>query len=214
MQTRPRASGLLIFFCSILISLASASVLTISIPASHILPNPNALPGSTHATLTTLPSSSSSSSAAYLTSQTPLKARLTRSSTLVFPDLATRSSAGSTTTTTSYLLDIHSREFVFAPFRVDVDAHGKVVGVWETFRGHPWGNKGPEKFAISSNDNNAGSQRQDVVVEARVLGKREFYETRKTCTSLPPFLAAPIPVYRIYSVVGYQMDRSTLANAV
>lgn len=34
---------------------------------------------------------------------------------------------------------------MFAPYRVDVGADGNVIGVWETYRGNPWDNKGPEK---------------------------------------------------------------------
>lgn len=59
------------------------------------------------------------------------------------------------------------------PFRVDVSADGNVIGVWETLRGHPWENKGVEKAMVA-----AGG---DVVVEARVLGKRGFYEERPKC---------------------------------
>ena len=147
---------------TLFLSLTSASVLTITIPSSNILPNPNSLPASSHATLTTLSSGSEQ--------PFPLKARLTRSSTFVFPDLAQTQQGRPK----SYLLDIHSRDYAFAPYRVDVSADGNVIGVWETFRGNQWENKGAEKPL-------GGSGTGDVVVEARVLGKRGFYEQRPKC---------------------------------
>lgn len=152
----------LFLLLSLALSISSASILTVTLPSSNILPNPNSLPASSHATLTTL---SSGSEQTY-----PLKARLTRSSTFVFPDLAQSQQGGAK----SYLLDIHSRDYVFAPYRVDVSADGKVIGVWETFRGHQWENRGAEKAL-------GGSGTGDVVVEARVLGKRGFYEQRPKC---------------------------------
>jgi hypothetical protein len=66
---------------------------------------------------------------------------------------------------------------VFAPYRVDVGADGDVIGVWETYRGHPWGNKGAEK--VVSGDSGKGDG--NVAVEARVVGVRSFYEERPKC---------------------------------
>ncbi|EEP79234.1 conserved hypothetical protein [Uncinocarpus reesii 1704] len=152
-----------------LLSLSAATILTISIPASNLLPNPNTLPPSTHATLTTL-----------TPKRALLKAPLTRSSTFIFPDLGSGSdSASSSRSPTSYLLDIHSRDYVFAPYRVDVGADGNVIGVWETFRGNPWDNKGVEKAV--------GTGSGPVHVDAKVLGKREFYEQRAGFSPLSLF---------------------------
>ncbi|KAJ5381052.1 uncharacterized protein N7496_003480 [Penicillium cataractarum] len=142
--------------------LATAS-LTISIPPSTHLPNPHVLPATTRATLTTLP-------AAGAGDRDPthiLTTSLTRGSTLVFRDIP----AGHPE---SYLLDIRAGEYVFAPYRVDIAADGSVLGVWETFRGNPWDNRGAEKYVVDV----AGKKAADVVVEAKVLGRKGFYEER------------------------------------
>ena len=47
-----------------------------------------------------------------------------------------------------------------------------VVEVWQTFRGNEWDNKG-ERIAGG----------RDVSVEVKVLGKKNFYESRGGCTS-------------------------------
>jgi len=65
---------------------------------------------------------------------------------------------------------------VFAPYRVDVATDGKVLGVWETFRGNPWDNRGAEKFnAVDA------AAKKDVTVEAKLLARRGFYEQRSKC---------------------------------
>lgn len=145
------------FLASLLCNLAAAS-LTVTIPPSTLLPNPHVLPATTHATLTT--------------KDQILIASLTRSSTLVFPDLP---SSGPE----SYLLDIRSGEWVFAPYRVDVAADGTVLGVWETFRGNPWDNRGAERFVLDV----AGKRQTDAVVEAKLVGRKGFYEERAKCES-------------------------------
>lgn len=138
----------------------AAASLTIIIPPSTLLPNPHLLPASTQATLTTRDHVQSAS--------------LTRSSTLVFHDLPSTSGRPE-----SYLLDIRAGEWVFAPYRVDVAADGAVLGVWETFRGNAWDNRGPEKYVVDV----AGGQKKqtDVVVEAKVVGRKGFYEERAKC---------------------------------
>lgn len=149
---------------ALLCNLAAAS-LTISIPPSTQLPNPHILPATTHATLTTLPSANQDHI---------LTASLTRSSTLVFRNIPSGHPE-------SYLLDIRSSEFVFAPYRVDVAADGSVLGVWETFRGNPWDNRGAEKYVVDV----AGKKLADVVVDAKVLGRKDFYEERAKCELSP-----------------------------
>lgn len=168
----------LLYFCAALSALllptASAASLTITIPPSNILPNPHVLPPTTHATLTTLPSSSSQK-------KHVLTAPLTRSSTFVFPDLDLNGSSQNQQQRESYLLDIRSREYVFAPYRVDVGAEGTILGVWETFRGNPWDNRGAEKFVAAQATGRTSGQNQDVVVEAKVVARRGFYEERPRC---------------------------------
>jgi hypothetical protein len=147
-------------------SLVSASSLTITIPASSPLPNPHVLPATSHATLTSLPSGGKDHI---------LSASLTRSATFVFHDLPY---SGPDAQPESYLLDIRSAgDYVFAPYRVDVAADGSILGIWETFRGNPWDNRGAEKYIVDI----AGKKQIDVVVEAKVLGRKVFYEQRAQC---------------------------------
>ncbi|KAI3297468.1 hypothetical protein DTO002I6_3220 [Penicillium roqueforti] len=144
-------------------SLVSASSLTITIPVSSSLSNPHVLPATSHATLTTLPSSGKDHI---------LSASLTRSATFVFHDLP---SSNPDAQPESYLLDICSAGgYVFAPYRVDVAADGSILGIWETFRGNPWDNRGAEKYVVGV----TGKKQVDVVVEAKVLGRKVFYEQR------------------------------------
>lgn len=142
---------ILFFILALLSSYTAASSITITIPSSAVLPNPNILSPETHATLTTK-------------DQRILTTPLTHSSTFVFRHLP---SAGA-----SYLLDIRSKDYVFVPYRVDVADDGSVKGVWETPRGHPWSSLGLEKSSFSTGD---------VVVEAKVVRRRVFYEQRPTC---------------------------------
>jgi len=134
-----------------LISLVQAAQLTISIPSSHILENPSALPPSTHATL--------------LGPDGQLRrALLTRSNTLSFPSLPIG----------AHLLNIHSRDYIFAPLRVDVSpsttAEGteEIIEVHQTFRGNEWSNKG-QKY---------GSAKEKLVIAIPPTGKRDFYMAR------------------------------------
>lgn len=142
-----------------LTSLASAAQFTVSIPASPpLLTNPATLPPTTHATL--LGASGVSHDA-----------RLSRSNTLVFKSIAPG----------SYLLDIHTRDYFFAPYRVDVTseqagadgvaATEEKVEVWQTFRGNEWDNKGAK----------LGEGKGDVVVSLAPNGKKDYYQKREGC---------------------------------
>ncbi|CEN60150.1 hypothetical protein ASPCAL02591 [Aspergillus calidoustus] len=158
---------------SVLITPTLSQKLTITITPSTHLPNPHALPADTHATLTSAALSA------------PLKAPLTSSATFVFPSLNSSTASEykiphKDDISGSYLLDIRSSEYVFAPLRVDVDASGFVVGVWETFRGNEWGNRGVEKFRVAGD---TGSK-EDVVVDVKVMGRKGFYEARQTFSPL------------------------------
>lgn len=147
----------------------TASSLTVTIPSSNFLPNPQSLPPSTHATLTTLPTAQNAA-------KHILSAPLTSSGNFVFPDVVPGSSGGKE----SYLLDIRSREYVFAPYRVDVAADGRILGIWETFRGNQWDNRGAEKYTapVGGGNQHGGNE---VMVEAKVLSRRGFYEERPRC---------------------------------
>ncbi|KAJ6107911.1 hypothetical protein N7523_009234 [Penicillium sp. IBT 18751x] len=141
------------FFLATWLCHIAAASLTVTILPSTLLPHPHSLPANTQATLTT--------------TDRVLTASLTRSSTFVFSDIPSSGPA-------SYLLDIRSGEWVFAPYRVDVAADGTVLGVWETFRGNPWDNRGAEKYVVDV----ARKAQSDVVIEAKVVGRRGFYEER------------------------------------
>lgn len=158
---------------SSLILQSAASSLTIQIPSNNILPNPHVLPPNTHATLTTLPSSLSHDQ------KHVISAPLTHTAEFHFTELPSSLS----TSAESYLLDIRSKEYIFAPYRVDIAADGTVLGVWETFRGNQWDNRGLERYAKLKSQE--GLQDIDVVVQAKVVGRRGFYEERPKCMSLP-----------------------------
>ncbi|CRG86719.1 long-chain acyl-CoA synthetase [Talaromyces islandicus] len=149
--------------------LAAATSLNIQIPPSTVLPNPHGLAANTHATLTTLSDSQ----------QHVLTASLTRSAGFVFSGLPASASKE------SYLLDIRSREYIFAPYRVDVAADGSILGIWETFRGNQWENRGLEKYVAQVTDKPKADVA--VTVDARVLARREFYEERPKFSPLSLF---------------------------
>jgi hypothetical protein len=147
-----------------IIDLTTAATLRVQIPPSNLLPNPNTLPASTHATLTSGTSPQ-------------LNAPLRRGAILEFSNL---------TTPGSYLVDIFSRDFVFAPYRVDIttleDGTAIIEGVWETYRGTRWDDKGPLLGGSSVDPSNAPSpppqQPQVVTVSAKALTRKNFYEDR------------------------------------
>lgn len=168
---RSSLSALLLFVAATFTTVLSAS-LTITIPPSNLLPNPNTLPAGTHAALTSLPSLKDREDASSHVPH-PLTAPLTRSASFVFRNLKA-------TKPESYLLDIRSAEYVFAPYRVDVSADGTVLGVWETYRGNPWDNRGQEKFVVDAAGGN-GAKAAEVMVEAKILARRGFYEERARC---------------------------------
>lgn len=171
-------------------ALASAAKLTISVPPSPpALPNPGALPPSTHATLYGAPG-------------TKFSAPLRRDNTLVFENLPAA----------SYLLTIHTRDHVFPPYRVDVtssaaDTAGEKVEVWQTFRGNEWNNKGPQ----------LGHAQHALTIEARPAGIKEFYQQRGGFNILG-FLKSPMILMGLVSVVfifgmPYMMENSEAAPA-
>jgi ER membrane protein complex subunit 7 len=143
------------------IDLTTATTLRVQIPPSNLLPNPNTLPASTRATLTS-------------STSPQLDALLRRGSVLEFNNL---------TTPGSYLLDIFARDFTFAPYRVDIttpeDGTAIIEGVWETYRGTRWDDKGPLLGGSSADPTNAPPlQPQIITVSAKVLTKKNFYEDR------------------------------------
>ncbi|KIW18262.1 hypothetical protein PV08_02550 [Exophiala spinifera] len=155
-QNHQKMTGILLTLVSVLCLLTSAraATLRIQIPPSNLLPNPNALPASTHATLTSG------------TGQ-PLRAVLRKGSYFEFPDI---------TTVGSHLLDIYTRDYVFAPYRIDLapsssDSSSTVItGAWETYRGTRWEDRG---IALVP----APTDRLEM--SAKVLLRKNFYEERQ-----------------------------------
>ncbi|KAI0395949.1 hypothetical protein F5Y17DRAFT_421311 [Xylariaceae sp. FL0594] len=150
---------------------AAKGTIRLTIPASAQIPNPAALPPSTHATLTSLGAS--------------LSAPITTDSGFVFRDVAPG----------SYLADVHCATHGFAPLRVDVvpavlasadQSNGGAGGrgredevqvtVWETFRGNDWDNKGERVLPVVV----GGAQQGGVAASfpVKVLGAKVFYTER------------------------------------
>lgn len=136
-------------------AISSAARFTLHIPTSQLF-NPSTLLSSTHATLQS--------------SGPPIDAHLTRSNSFNFNNV----SAG------SYLATIHSRDYIFEPLRIDVSVEEAVEGsgdkkevirTWQTFLGNEWDNKGESR----------GEGGNGLVVEARLLGPKHFYQERSGC---------------------------------
>lgn len=151
-------------------ALSTAAKLTVAIPPSAVLPNPGALPPSTHATLS---------------SRGLLSAPLTRANEFVFADLAPG----------SYLLTVHCRDYAFEPMRVDVSvaeegmaAGGRAVveraRAWQTFRGNEWDNLGEVRGEWRSGKAVPGGEDEGLRVEAKALWKKEYYQERAGCELL------------------------------
>jgi len=143
-------------------SLVISATLRIQISPSNILHNPNALPASTHATLTSGTS-------------TQLRAPLRRGSVIEFSNL---NESG------SYLLNIFSQDYTFAPYRVDIsksEGGGDAIieGVWETYQGTRWEDRGIILGGRNANQYSAVIQPQTVLVPAKILSKKIFYEKRE-----------------------------------
>lgn len=147
--------GLLLPFSLATTTTGTTRTITLSVPASHLLPNPNTLPPSTHATLTTLNAAHS--------------APLTVANTFVFHNV----SAG------SYLADVHCSALAFAPLRIDVTAASDGADgqhtlldlrAWETYRGNDWDNKGEEvrEAAIG-------------VLAVKAVGPKVYFVERSSC---------------------------------
>jgi len=128
--------------------------LTLRIPVTQGLPNPNVLPPSTHATLSTLGASRSAPLSTY--------------NTFLFNNI----------TAGSYLLDVFCATHAFAPLRVDVivsaqEGQDLLVRAWETYRGNDWDNKG-EALAIGEGN----------LFEVRLLGSKGYFMERSKCEFL------------------------------
>ena len=133
-----------------------AAQIAVSIGQPSFAFNPATLPSSTHATLHA--------------AGAPLTAILNRANQFVFANVPSG----------SYLLEVHARDYVFEPLRVDVaDEAGKeYVKSWQSFRGNEWDNKG-EKRGEGEANVAGGTAKADLYVN--VLGSKEYYAKRQGC---------------------------------
>lgn len=156
-----------------LLTYVSAASLVLKIQPSSALPNPNALPPSTHATIT-------SPNGAILHSS------LRKDNTIVFPEIP---SVG------SHLLNIYTKDYVFASYRVDTtpnlsvpnslheDGSSSVLISFaaQLFPGTQWSDTGmsliPQQQDSSSTGMSARPQ-ASLTINPKVLGPKSFYEAR------------------------------------
>ncbi|KEF63463.1 uncharacterized protein A1O9_01441 [Exophiala aquamarina CBS 119918] len=149
---KPTASFTLLALCRLL-AWSSAASLRVQIPASNLIPNPFTLPSSTHATLTS-------------GTEPPRRALLRRGDYFDFSNI---------TTVGSHLLEVHSRDFVFAPYRIDIapsadSAESVISGAWETYRGTKWEDRGVALVAAPT---------KDLALSVKTLSGKNFYEQRQ-----------------------------------
>ncbi|KAK8133981.1 hypothetical protein PG984_005993 [Apiospora sp. TS-2023a] len=158
------AAALLSALQPLLASALATTAVTLAIPAQPHLPNPHALPPSTHATLSTL----------YTTYSAPLSA----ANTFVFRNV----------TPGSYLADVHCATHAFAPLRVDVVASSSPeklgmlsVQAWETYRGNDWDNKGEEAKEMALGGT-AGSSvaTATAALPVRCLAPKQYFMERSS----------------------------------
>lgn len=158
----------------------SAAQLTLKIQPSQVLANPNALPPSTHATITSPDGSISRSS-------------LRKDNTIVFDSIP---GIG------SHLLSIHTRDYVFASYRIDTTL--KVAGTEtdreddsnsiminfaaQIFPGTQWSDTGhnliPSQPDASSPSGQAPRPQASLILVPRVLALKQFYEARPAFSPL------------------------------
>ena len=148
-------------------ALLATTAVTLALPAQPALPNPHALPPSTHATLSTL--------------HTTYAAPLSAANTFVFRNV----------TPGSYLADVHCATHAFAPLRVDVvassspDQPGRLtVQAWETFRGNDWDNKGEEAREMALPGAGGPGSPSIVALPVRCLAPKQYFMERSSCEFL------------------------------
>lgn len=132
-----------------LVVAALAASIRINLPPSTLLPNPNVLPASTHATLTTA-------------SGNELKAIIRKGNYIEFPSVSIPG---------SHLLNIYTRDYTFAAYRIDVSPTAEITGAFESYRGTQWSDHG---VALTP----GGQPTRSLTITAKVLAKKQFYETR------------------------------------
>lgn len=155
---------------TLLLSSASATILRIALPQAHA-------PALAHTSLST---------SAFLHSSPPIRAPLSQWRGFNL-DLSSAISNGTTSragSEESFLLDVVSKQYIFAPMLVSLDTKtGNVKGVWEVRRGEMWGEGGEGMRAVEVRDTDVDGVKE---ITARVTGARDFYEKRAGCKSTIP----------------------------
>jgi hypothetical protein len=96
----------------------------------------------------------------------PVQAVIRRGNYFEFPNI---------TSTGSHLLDIYTRDYVFAPYRIDIapsstSGQTHITGAWETFRGTKWEDRGVALVAAPTTE---------LSLSAKVVSRKNFYEQRQ-----------------------------------
>lgn len=97
----------------------------------------------------------------------------------------------------SYLVDIVSSDYLFAPLRVDVSetAAGEEIKAWGTWRGNEWSNNAEEYAVVDvAGSQVSGSQGELVkTIAITTAGRKEVFVDRVGCTSSPSY-PSPSPL--------------------
>ncbi|KAI9831062.1 MAG: hypothetical protein M1826_003960 [Phylliscum demangeonii] len=107
------------------------------------------------------------------------------------------------TADSSYLLSVHSPDYVFAPHRVDVvrrpAADGAVgVRVYRAFVGSAWDDRGEMKGQSGGDGNAADGKNVEVVLE--VLGRKEYYISPLSLLRNPMILLAVVAMGVVFGM--------------
>ncbi|KAK5951154.1 hypothetical protein OHC33_007907 [Knufia fluminis] len=158
-----------------LLACASAASIVLKISPSNVLPNPNALPPSTHATITS-------------PNGAILRSSLRKDNSIVFPEIP---SVG------SHLLNIYTKDYVFASYRIDTtpnlattdttheDGSSAVLISFaaQLFPGTQWSDTGlsliPQQQDASSSTGMSTRPQASLTIYPKVLGAKNFYEVRQ-----------------------------------
>lgn len=168
-----RLHDLLAVLLLICCNIAYAARITLQIQPSNILPNPNSLPASTHATLTS-------------PNGVVLRSPIRKDNSIIFEDIYTVG---------SHLLSVYTRDYVFASYRIDttpeltstgtgIEGESKVLINFaaQLYLGTQWSDTGanliPSQPDASSPSGQSVRPQRTITIAPRVLLQKQFYETR------------------------------------
>lgn len=170
----------LLALLQLLAPLCSAAALTLRIQPSQILPNPNNLPPSTHATLTA-------------NNGTILRSSLRRDNTIVFSAIDT---------TGTHLLSIFTKDYTFASYRIDTaisttstTGETSITFAAQIYPGTQWSDTGPSLLPRTTTTSSSST----LTITPKLLGAKIFYTPRPTF-SLLSLLKSPMILLGIVGV--------------